>query len=179
MFIKFLKITYVIVQFGTVLAQDQVSNSITQNKDNSNKDTLNIDVDKIINNNPVELDSSSTGNLKLDEPLNIEDEFIIKKVLIDSSSSEKQQDSTFRIEREVDDSLNADSTNIDNISNLIDKTKLVEIKKKYSQLKIYLRDPKNKKTLIIAGIAIPTIYLLLRNNDSKKEVIGSPPEWPS
>jgi len=89
-----------------------------------------------------------------------------------------ESDSTSATNIEVRDSSEVESINSENDSTEIEITGLNKIEKKYNQLKTYLENPKIRKIIIGAGIVVPIIYVLTKNKEDKKEVIGSPPEWP-
>lgn len=147
---KNLKIIYIIVQFGMLFAQEELPSSVIENKDSSKLDSLNIEVENSI-----------------------------KEKDKDSDSLKVESDSTSATNIEVRDSSEVESINSENDSTEIEITGLNKIEKKYNQLKTYLENPKIRKIIIGAGIVVPIIYVLTKNKEDKKEVIGSPPEWPS
>jgi len=146
---KNLKIIYIIVQFGMLFAQEELPSSVIENKDSSKLDSLNIEVENSI-----------------------------KEKDKDSDSLKVESDSTSATNIEVRDSSEVESINSENDSTEIEITGLNKIEKKYNQLKTYLENPKIRKIIIGAGIVVPIIYVLTKNKEDKKEVIGSPPEWP-
>lgn len=133
-----------------LFAQEELPSSVIENKDSSKLDSLNIEVENSI-----------------------------KEKDKDSDSLKVESDSTSATNIEVRDSSEVESINSENDSTEIEITGLNKIEKKYNQLKTYLENPKIRKIIIGAGIVVPIIYVLTKNKEDKKEVIGSPPEWPS
>ena len=117
------------------------------------------------------LDSSSSTNTKID--------LLPSVPSVPSDSSGNISPST------LSDSLTADSVLIVEKRRLLkDFSKDKFIKKvkeiKLKDLKEYIKNPKNRKTVIGLGIvtSVPIIYLFTRDKKVQKSKIGTPPEWP-